>query len=199
MIMKAGTWLLLALLPAYGSAQTLTAAERARALQELNASEAAFLHAINNLTDTQWNFKSARGSWSIAQCAEHIVLSEGDLLDLIEKLAASPFVPTKGGRRADDVVVAQVRDRSKKYKAPQELLPENRWPDRNALIAEFEARRARTTAFVRTTQQDLRLRFKPHPVYGTLDAYQWILLLSAHTDRHTAQIQEIKKAPGYPR
>jgi hypothetical protein len=32
-----------------------------------------------------------------------------------------------------------------------------------------------------------------------LDGYQWLLLLSAHTERHTAQIAEVKAHTGFPR
>jgi hypothetical protein len=31
-----------------------------------------------------------------------------------------------------------------------------------------------------------------------MDAYQWLLLLAAHTERHTAQIEEIKADPKFP-
>jgi hypothetical protein len=36
------------------------------------------------------------------------------------------------------------------------------------------------------------------PVLGPLDAYQWILLISAHSERHTKQIEEVKADPNFP-
>ena len=52
-----------------------------------------------------------------------------------------------------------------------------------------------------STQDDLRDHFRDHPVpaIGTLDAYQWILLISGHTRRHTAQILEVKADPNFPK
>ena len=38
-----------------------------------------------------------------------------------------------------------------------------------------------------------------HPVLKTIDAYQMMLLLSAHCERHTLQIKEVKADPNYPR
>ncbi len=38
----------------------------------------------------------------------------------------------------------------------------------------------------------LRERFAPHPFAGVLDGHQWVLTLAAHTDRHAAQIEEIR-------
>jgi hypothetical protein len=34
---------------------------------------------------------------------------------------------------------------------------------------------------------------------GPLDAYQWILLISAHSERHTKQIEEVKADPNFPK
>ena len=35
--------------------------------------------------------------------------------------------------------------------------------------------------------------------FGTLDGYQWLLLLSTHSERHTAQIEEVKADPNFPK
>lgn len=48
-------------------------------------------------------------------------------------------------------------------------------------------------------QEDLRDHFMDHPVFKTLDTYQWILLTSAHMRRHTAQILEVKADPNFPK
>jgi hypothetical protein len=37
-----------------------------------------------------------------------------------------------------------------------------------------------------------------HPAMKELDAYQWILFLAAHSERHLKQLQEVKESPGYP-
>ena len=66
-------------------------------------------------------------------------------------------------------------------------------------VADYEASADLATLLVRTTQDDLRDHFADHPVARTLDAYQWMLLLSAHTRRHTAQLNEVKTNPAYPR
>jgi DinB superfamily len=38
-----------------------------------------------------------------------------------------------------------------------------------------------------------------HPVFKDLDAYQWLIFTSGHSARHTAQINEVKEAPEYPK
>jgi hypothetical protein len=38
----------------------------------------------------------------------------------------------------------------------------------------------------------------PFPVFGTLNAYQWLIYVPLHTLRHNKQIAELKATSGYP-
>jgi hypothetical protein len=51
---------------------------------------------------------------------------------------------------------------------------------------------------MKATTDDLHGHGGPHPVFKMLDGYQWVLLLSGHSARHTAQIEEVKASAGYP-
>jgi hypothetical protein len=42
-------------------------------------------------------------------------------------------------------------------------------------------------------------RKHPFPVFRTLNAYQWLLLIAHHLKRHNRQIEEVKATPGYPK
>ena len=182
-------------------AETITQGERDRALSELHASRKQFLDSIAGVSEAQWTFKPAPEVWSIAECAEHITLSEELILGVARKALASPADPAKKEevKGKDQRILEAVVDRSRKFQAPEALVPTHRWPTQQAIIDEFKTRRDRTLDYVRTTQDDLRNHFAPHPAAGTLDAYQWILLLSAHTQRHTAQLNEVKQNPNYPK
>src|SRR5438552_18715190 len=90
--LKTAWWLFLAATVAIpGVSQSLTPSERARALRDLEASQTEFLDSVAGLTDAQWTYHPAPDVWSIAECAEHIALSEDTLLQVIEKVAHSPF------------------------------------------------------------------------------------------------------------
>lgn len=54
--------------------------------------------------------------------------------------------------------------------------------------------RDRSIAYVRETKDD-------HRACGndTMDAYQYLVLMSGHTRRHTAQWNEVKQDPKYPK
>jgi hypothetical protein len=182
-------------------AQSLTQGERDRALSELYAGRKQFLDSIAGLTEAQWNFKPAPNVWSIAECAEHITVSDDFLLESLPKLVKSPAEPEKRAqvKGKDEFILKAMVDRSHKAQAPEMLVPKRRWQTEAALVEHFQQNRDRLLEYVRTTQDDLRDHFIEHPIFKTVDAYQVILMMSAHTVRHTMQLNEVKQAAGYPR
>ena len=187
----------LSLAPA--SAQTLTQQERDTLLKHLDQTRQAFLASISGVSDAQWKFKAAPDRWSIAEVAEHIAISETTLLQLVtDRVLKSPAAPRDPNAVSDAKLLEGLLDRTSKFQAPEMLKPASRWATRDALAKDFTAARDKTAAYVRTTADDLHGHSAPHPVFKTLDGYQWILLLSGHAARHTAQIEEVKTSPGYP-
>jgi len=53
--------------------------------------------------------------------------------------------------------------------------------------------------YFQTTNDDLRDHFFDHPAFGPFDGYQWLLLISGRSARHTAQIGEVKADPNFPK
>lgn len=187
------------LVPSAAAAGPLTDQERDVALKHLAETRQKFLDSIGSLTDAQWTFKAGPDRWSIAEVAEHIAISESSILQLIREKIMSAPAPPDATRAPDEKVIAWVTDRSERFQAPEFLRPTNRWSTRDALAKDFIAARQTTVDYVKTTADDMRAHAAPHPVLKTLDAYQWLLLLSAHTARHTAQIEEVKASAGYPK
>jgi hypothetical protein len=64
-------------------------------------------------------------------------------------------------------------------------------------LESFKINRDKLIDFIRNTKQDLRQHISVLPI-GTYDAYQFILLISAHTNRHTQQIGEVKANVNFP-
>ncbi len=180
----------------------LTAAERETALNSLRATHDVFLKSISGLSEKQWKFKPAPDRWSAAEVSEHIAVAESMILGLVQKqIMTSPATPEKRAEVAgkDETVLKMVPDRSHKVQAPEFLKPTSRFATREDTIKAFEDSRKATMDYVRTTNDDLRDHFFPHPILGTLDGYQWILLISAHSERHTKQIEEVKADPNFPK
>jgi hypothetical protein len=45
----------------------------------------------------------------------------------------------------------------------------------------------------------LREHVTDSPLGQPLDAYQWLLFISAHSERHTKQILEVRGDPNFPK
>jgi hypothetical protein len=186
-----------ALLPA----QTLTKYDREFGMSALHASRKLFLDSVEGLTADQWNYKPSPTSWSIAECTEHIALSEEFIFQLAtQKILQSAAAPEKTaevkGREEMILKVLPVRDR--KVQAPEVLKPSGRWKTPEEAVAAFKRLRDQHIAYLEKTEDPLRVHFMESAV-GLLDAYQWIIYMTAHTERHTNQILEVKASPGYPK
>jgi len=180
-------------------AATLTQAERDRAIAELTASRQQFLDSVAGLSPAQWNFKPDEKTWSVAECAEHIAVSEDVIFGYVSKVVQGPAAPDKKSAVTDDFILTAVVNRTQKFQAPEVLRPTHRFATPQEMVDQFKQSREHTIAYVRDTQDDLRAHFFDHPVLKTMDAYQWILLISAHSQRHTAQLKEVKANPNFPK
>jgi uncharacterized damage-inducible protein DinB len=181
---------------------TLSPEEREFALKNLQTTHDKFLQSIAGLSQKQWTFKPGPDRWSVAEVAEHITVSESTILGLIQKqVMASPAAPEKREqvKGKDEMILQRMPDRSHKAQAPEFLRPTGRWLTEADVTKAFEESRKVTMDYVRTTNDDLRDHFFDHPVFGTMDGYQWLLLLSSHSARHTAQIEEVKADPNFPK
>lgn len=186
------------------ASETLTKAERDRAVAELEGSRKAFLDATKGLSEAQWNFKPSPERWSVAECAQHIAMSENFIFGLVtEKVMKAPPNPEKrdAAKGKDEKILMILQDRSHKATAPEPIDPTKKPMAPEESVKMFTQSRARTIDYMKTTQEDLRDHLFDHPVpaIGTLDGYQWIMLISGHTRRHTAQLLEVKADPNFPK
>ncbi len=182
--------------------QALTKEERERAMSELHATRKQFLDSVAGLSEAQWNFKPSPEVWSVAEAAEHIAVSEDTILKLVnENLMKAPAQPDKKAEVSgkDEMILEKMVDRSHKAQAPEMLRPTHRWATQQALVDHFKESRDRTIAYVEQTQDSLRDHFMEHPAFKLMDGYQWLLLISAHSHRHTLQIEEVKAMPNFPK
>jgi hypothetical protein len=181
-------------------AQSLSKEEREKAVKYLEKTRAEVLEATKGLSEAQWNFKPGPDRWSIAEVTEHIAAAE-DLLrgNIQEKVMTAP--PRAAGedvKAIDEFVLQAVPDRSHKAQAPEPLKPTNRFGSPKESLKHFQESRAKTIAFVKKTQ-GLREHATDSPLGKKLDGYEWVLMISAHSERHTKQIEEVKADPKFPK
>ena len=181
--------------------QTLTQADRDRALQYLESTRQGVLSATTGLSEAQWNFKPAPDRWSIAEVTEHIAAAEDFLMGMVTtQVMKAPARPAGGEdvKAIDDMIVAKIPDRSKKAQAPEPLKPTNRFGSPAASLKHFTDARSQTEAFLKS-HDDLREHAIDSPMGKKLDGYEWILFVAGHSERHTKQINEVKADPNFPK
>ena len=170
---------------------SISAPDRAALLDILTASAARFRVATQGLTEAQWNHRPAPDKWSSADLAEHLALSEEVMPRLARKALGEPdsMRDDVQVREQDAEIIDSMKDDAWHGNAAESIKPKHTFPDGPAAAATFLERRARTMDYVRDTEDPLRMHTFPHPAYGPLDGYQWLLMLAHHSDRHVRQIE----------
>ncbi len=177
----------------------LTDAERQELVELLESSERELLELVDGVTGDDWSRKPAPDKWSVGDVVEHLMLSEGLLMETIEAtLATEPradWAAVSAGK--EERIHGFMSDRSLKASAPGPLEPTGE-PSREALLEGFAAARAKSLDFLRDTDKPLKQHLQPHPAefFGELNAAQWVLFLGAHNQRHNQQIVEVKETLG---
>jgi len=181
-------------------AQNVTSEDREKALKYLESTKQAVIDATKDLSPAQWNFKAAPDKWSIAEVTEHIAAAEDFLLGMgKEKVMTAPPRPAGDDVAAiDAMVTTAVPDRSHKAQAPEPLKPTNRFGSPDGSLKHFTESRDATETFLKNTN-DLRGHAVDSPMGKKLDAYEWILFVAGHSERHTKQILEVKADPNFPK
>ena len=190
--------LMLAAVMPLRAAAPISQQDRDALTKDLQNSRTVFLNAIADVkTEAQWNYKSAPDRWSVGECAAHIIAAEQYFRDNIAAALKTPALPAAQQSTAGDAVITKlIRDRSQRFQAPAAIEPTGKVVPKAQAIKDFEATRAKTLDYVRTTQDPLREHGGGTP---PTTAYQLVLMLSGHTERHTAQLLEVKASPGYPK
>src|SRR5271156_6269164 len=180
--------------------QALTHADRDRGVKYLEQTRDGIIAATKDLSEAQWKFKAAPDRWSVAETLEHIALAEDYIFGLVKDkvMSAPPGAADRDYAKIDAGVMAMIPDRSHKAQAPPPIVPTGRWTPAESLD-HFLKSRATTIEFMKTTP-DLRAHVTDqNPLGMPLDAYEFLLLISAHSERHTKQILEVEADPNFPK
>ncbi len=180
-------------------ADDISKEDRAHALKYLEQTRDGVFAATKGLTPEQWNFKPGPDRWSVAEVTEHIAAAEDMLRERIEKtvLTAPPRKNADDVKKIDAFILKALPDRSHKAQAPEPLKPSNRFGSPQESLKHFRESRAKTITLLK--RKDLRDHATESMFGQDLDAYEWILLIAGHSERHTKQIEEVKADPGFPK
>ncbi|MCP5119917.1 MAG: DinB family protein, partial [bacterium] len=149
------------------AAGTVTQPDSDHLLAHLKKTEELLTGAVAGLSAEQWKFTSGEGRWSIAQCVEHLAISEDFLRETAGKVMESPPATSEQKKAVlgiEDKIAQMVPDRSRKFQAPPPLQPTS-GESLEQVLQRFSASRAKTVAFVKANRDELRNHVGEHPVF----------------------------------
>jgi uncharacterized damage-inducible protein DinB len=163
--------------------------------------QAQFSAAVSNLTEAQANFRPDENQWTIAEIVEHISIVNDSFLRLTHKLlkeAESAAMPPKTDLNLGHTSLDENGAQRGAFQAPERVRPQG-----GVSVADSLAKMRASLAGIAEIQSrleavDLSEQMFPHPALGQLNAYQWMVLLGEHEDRHRGQIERLKAAAGFP-
>lgn len=185
--------------------------------------------AVLGVTPEQWIFKSKPFRWSVAECAEHIIMSEHWLMSEFAakygkskepayifhwlspkpKPSDQPIIPLADRQRFDLFLLNDLLDRSKvdisvPRNPPPEvaLVPTGKYKTPEEMLRDFDKQRDETIQII----ENLKVNWRENYIYSgwkslnfQFDGYQYLVRIPAHCERHLKQLWEVKHDPNFPK
>ena len=135
------------------------------------------------------------GKWNGAQIVQHLGKVEGSTVKMLEGVLSTSRA---AGIPPDSATTSLLQSLDRFLVVGQELrplvAPERLRPtadaDLDASWASLVTVRERTyRAYATVDGSDLTTVSAPHPLFGPLNGYEWLLFLGKHEERHIAQLQ----------
>ena len=169
-----------------------SAADREKLLALLRESRQLFLGSFAGVSDEQSRRCPAEGCWSVLDCAEHVAGAETFMLRLLKGPRRSR---PAGALNREEFFWQRMTDRSRKAVSPEGGRPRGRFANLEEARKQFEISRAGTIGFVQENTEDLRSTEVTHPLpmFGDVSAYEMVIIIAKHAERHALQIEEIRK------
>jgi uncharacterized damage-inducible protein DinB len=168
----------------------MQASEKQEMLALLAAGRHALLDAVDGIGEEQASRRPAAGGWSVLECVEHVALVEEYLLArLLEgRTAADTGInPAREGR-----IAKRAADRTRPVAAPEAVHPTGKYATVRDAVAAFFATRERTIRYLEACDEDLRGKVTTHPLIGTVNCQETLVMMAAHPKRHAEQIREMR-------
>jgi uncharacterized damage-inducible protein DinB len=163
--------------------------------------QARFKAAVSNLTEAQSNFRPDENQWTIAEIVEHVGIVNDGLLRLTHKLLKEAELtprPPKADLNLGHTSLDENGQHRGQFQAPDRVRPQGGELIEDSLAKMRASLNGLAEIQSRLEAVDLSEQMFPHPFLGPINAYQWMVLLGEHEDRHRGQIERVKATPGYP-
>lgn len=172
----------------------MTQRDREDLTSHLQMTETWLVDEVSRLSPAQLEFRISPEKWTIAEVVEHLVIADPTYWQLFQEGMKQPKHLEKQATDAD--VLWYGINRTQRQKTEPKKNPQGQAIDIRQALDSFQKLHSMMLDYARTTDQDLRAHAVPD--WG-VDAYQCLLEISTHTQRHILQIREIKANPKFPK
>jgi hypothetical protein len=177
------------------AAEGMKDGDRQRLLAHLDMTENWLVSELDGLTTQQLTFRMSSESWSIMEVVEHLAIAEPQYWQRVQDSMKQPPAD-KRPEATDASILWYGIDRTNRAKTGEARVPKGKWQNVKDSLSEFRKLRRTIRDYATNTTEDPRTRML---LEGNMDVYQWLLMISTHSQRHILQIREIKADKAYPR
>jgi hypothetical protein len=175
-------------------AAPITQLERQRLIAHLEMTGTWLPDEVSGLSAAQLRFRPSPEAWSILQVVEHLSITDPIYWRQFREAMNAP--PKGQPDPAQDAGVLWYGiDRTQRGKAIPSEDVKGQLRDVKTGLDIYRQVHREMLEYARATKEDLRGHFVERE---RSDAYQWLLLISTHDQRHILQIREIKADPKFP-
>ncbi|HZG26059.1 MAG TPA: DinB family protein [Chitinophagaceae bacterium] len=159
-------------------------------LEELNETRSSLVKVLTSIEKEQVNVIPFEGSWSAAQLTEHILKSLKGVLNIMH----GPVRETKREPTAKLMGVKQAMlDSNARYTAPGFLNPSTLIQDQQVLVDSIETKMQQISEAFQQLNPNETCTAYELPGAGTLTRLEWVYFVIYHTQRHTRQMENIRR------
>ena len=178
----------------------------AEAIREIERVTAAVKREFGSFSAQQLNWKPAPNRWSIGECLEHLIQTNGWYFGIVEPILAGQYskplagrIPGYPGLLGRILINAVSPQEARKTETMAVFEPARRTVDTDE-IARFTEQQSKLVELIRRSERlDLKRTIIASPatstiVYSLLDAWR---LIAAHEMRHLGQARNVAKMDGF--
>ncbi|HSF15722.1 MAG TPA: DinB family protein [Vicinamibacteria bacterium] len=182
----------------------MTSTKMREILESIDRDRSILMSVIEGLQPQQLSYRVSPEAWSIEDVLHHLALadeSSAKLMALMLRRAREeslPPDPSPDSSVLDSIDGVVDRAETQKAKAPERVTPRGRIEVEESLSRLRLSRGKIETSVEALSAFDLSKLAFPHPFFGELNTYQWLLVTGWHERRHARQIERIKSSLGIP-
>jgi hypothetical protein len=148
------------------------------------------LEILSSIQEEKFNTIPITGSWTAGQLAQHVILSAGGFVQLLNG-------PVKDTERDPEANIPNLKamflDFNTKMKSPDFIVPEDRHYDKQELINTLQEIKAGLLKAIETLDTTKTCTAFELPASGYITRAEGITFAIVHTQRHVHQLKNIRQ------